>query len=134
MLAGFPDIFKQLVGNITLRHSKEQVRDQLAIPPQSRLVIRVPFTHIEEQQYSNLYEDMCEECGFDRAGNSLNTHGGPDSATRIVRMRSWLTRLRQTCLHPRVGHRNWRVCGRRQMLHTVDEGGTKANRSYRSWS
>lgn len=107
------DLFRSLIGEITLRHSKELVRDELRIPPQSRQVASLPFTAIEESHYTQLHHEMQQECGFDSRGGPLEEEWNPDSPVTIEKMRSWLQRLRQTCLHPEVGGRNRRALGKR---------------------
>lgn len=107
------DLLRKLIGEITLRHSKELVRDELRIPPQSRRVASLPFTAIEESHYTQLHHDMQQECGFDDKGAPIDEEWDPNSSATIEKMRSWLQRLRQTCLHPEVGGRNRRALGRR---------------------
>ncbi|KAI9800596.1 MAG: hypothetical protein M1833_003254 [Piccolia ochrophora] len=101
--------FQMMFSQITLRHSKDQVREELRLPPQKRVVVTVPFTQIEEQHYGNLYQQMCDDCGLDKDGAPTDGQWDPDDAVVIERMRRWLTRLRQTCLHPEVGGRNRRA-------------------------
>lgn len=107
------DLFRKLIGEITLRHSKELVRDELRIPPQTRQVATLPFTAIEESHYTQLHHDMQQECGFDAKGAPLEEDWDPNSPIIIEKMRTWLQRLRQTCLHPEVGGRNRKALGRR---------------------
>jgi E3 ubiquitin-protein ligase SHPRH len=105
-------LFRNMLRNTAIRHSKDMVREDLRLPPQSRHTITVPFTAIEEQHYAQLFHEMCEDCGLSRDGAPLADDWDPDSATTIEKMRTWLTRLRQTCLHPEVGGRNRRALGR----------------------
>ena len=107
----FQPVLGSIVNTIAIRHSKDLVRRELDLPPQKRVVITVPFTAIEEQHYGQLYEQMCEECGLDMSGAPLNNDWDPDDPSIIDTMRTWLTRLRQTCLHPEVAGRNRRVLG-----------------------
>jgi E3 ubiquitin-protein ligase SHPRH len=107
----FQPAFKSILNTIALRHSKDRIRNELRLPPQKRVVITVPFTPVEEQHYSHLYEQMCEECGLDSSGSPLREDWDPDSQSTIEKMRNWLTRLRQTCLHPEVAGSNRRALG-----------------------
>jgi len=107
------DLFRKLISSIALRHSKELVRDELRIPAQSRCTVNIPFTAIEESHYAQLHFDMQQDCGLDKFGAPLDGDWDPDSAVVIEKMRSWLQRLRQTCLHPEVGGRNRKALGRR---------------------
>ncbi|MCJ1282018.1 hypothetical protein MMC26_001341 [Xylographa opegraphella] len=122
MVLNYQPIFRILFGTIALRHTKELVRGEIQLPPQKRVVLSIPFTQIEEQHYSTLYQQMCEECGFDKEGQPLNDSWNADSAGVVEKMRTWLTRLRQTCLHPEVGDRNRRALGHNHgPLRTVGE-------------
>ncbi|KAL1881049.1 hypothetical protein Plec18167_003591 [Paecilomyces lecythidis] len=107
----FKPVFRDIIGKLALRHSKDYIRDELRLPPQRRVVITVPFTPIEEQHYSHLYEQMCEDCGLDATGAPLDGEWDPDSQLVIDKMRGWLTRLRQTCLHPEVAVSTRRAFG-----------------------
>jgi E3 ubiquitin-protein ligase SHPRH len=114
--------FKSIVERLSLRHSKEFIRDDLKLPPQKRIVITIPFTAIEEQHYGQLFEQMCEACGVDPTGAPLEQDWNPESQASIEKMRGWLTRLRQTCLHPEVARRNRKALGiRNGPLRSVDE-------------
>ncbi|KAH8422920.1 putative SNF2 family helicase/ATPase [Aspergillus melleus] len=96
----FRPVLARIVHSISLRHSKDHVRNELHLPPQKRIVITIPFTAVEEQYYGQLYEEMCEECGLDLSGAPINDGWSPEDSAVIEKMRSWLVRLRQTCLHP----------------------------------
>ncbi|KAH0318952.1 hypothetical protein KCU71_g4847, partial [Aureobasidium melanogenum] len=118
----YGDLFKTLFGHLTLRHTKDQVRHELRLPPQRRVVLTLPFTQVEEQNYKTLFETMCEECGCQSDGSPLTDSWDPESPALLQKMRTWLCQLRQTCLHPQVGGRNRRALGRGQgPLRTVAE-------------
>lgn len=101
----FRPVLASIVHNIALRHSKDHVRNELHLPPQKRIVITIPFTAVEEQRYGQLFEQMCEDCGLDLSGAPLNDDWSPEDSAVIEKMRNWLVRLRQTCLHPAGNHR-----------------------------
>lgn len=118
----FHYILARMVNTITIRHNKDHVRSELDLPRQKRVVITIPFTAIEEQHYGQLYEQMCEECGLDTSGAPLAGDWNPDDPYTIDRMRNWLSRLRQTCLHPEVAGSNRRALGTGSgPLRSVDE-------------
>lgn len=94
----FKPVFKSLVKKLALRHNKDVVQDELQLPRQKRVVITIPFTPIEEQNYEQLFQQMCEECGFDLNGTPLDS----EDPRPVEKMRTWLLRLRQACLHPEV--------------------------------
>jgi E3 ubiquitin-protein ligase SHPRH len=118
----FGPVLVSIINSIALRHSKDRVRDELCLPPQKRIVITIPFTPVEEQHYGQLFEEMCEQCGLDAFGAPLSDEWNPEDLAIIERMRAWLTRLRQTCLHPEVSGSNRRALGAGNgPLRTVDE-------------
>lgn len=114
--------FKEIFGKIAIRHSKERVRNELQLPTQKRIVMTVPFIALEEQNYSALFTQMCQECEFGPGGEPLKDEYWMDSPNTAEKMRNWLRRLRQTCLHPQVGTKNRRALGGGTgFLRTVDE-------------
>ena len=116
------EIFKHIFGTIALRHTKDQIKNEIRLPPQKRVVITVPFTQIEEQHYLTLFKEMSEECGLDLNGAPLTEDWDPESPVVIEKMRNWLIRLRQTCLHPEVGVKNRKALGNgKGPLRTVGE-------------
>ncbi|OBT70212.1 hypothetical protein VE03_00160 [Pseudogymnoascus sp. 23342-1-I1] len=121
MLRNLP-AFQSLFRRIALRHTKSIVRDELQLPPQKRYVITMPFTPVEEQHYQSLFQKMCDECGVDLQGGPLTDGWDPTRRRTIERMRAWLSRLRQTALHPEIGVKNRRALGRKDgPLRTVEE-------------
>ncbi|KAF2156784.1 hypothetical protein K461DRAFT_272867 [Myriangium duriaei CBS 260.36] len=118
----FQSEFKRLFSIIALRHTKDKIRGELKLPPQRRIVVNIPFTAVEEQNYTSLFEEMAYDCGLTIDGSPLTDDWDPNSKGVIERMRGWLVRLRQTCLHPQVGRRNQRALGRSgDTLRTVEE-------------
>ncbi|KAL8954064.1 MAG: hypothetical protein Q9222_000121 [Ikaeria aurantiellina] len=116
------DVFKSIFRHLALRHVKEEIKDDIKLPPQRRVIITVPFTQIEDQNYLNLYNQMCDDCGLDANGAPISEDWDPNAASTIEKMRMWLLRLRQTCLHAEVGVRNRKALGKgKNPLRTVDE-------------
>ncbi|KAF2015869.1 ATP-dependent DNA helicase [Aaosphaeria arxii CBS 175.79] len=114
--------FQTLFNQITLRHSKDRIRDELRLPPQKRVVITMPFTAIEEQNYSEMIRHMCDTCGLSPEGNPTSDDYDPADPEILERMRDWLVRLRQTCLHAHVGRKNRKALGAKNgPLRTVHE-------------
>ena len=122
LVSQYREVFKHIFGTLTLRHTKSQIKDDIQLPTQKRVVITVPFTQIEEQHYSTMYQQMCDDCGLDVKGSPLLETWNPTSPDTTERMRSWLTRLRQTCLHPSIGGQNRRALGLGEgPLRTISE-------------
>lgn len=115
-------LFRRIIGDIALRHTKAYIREELHLPAQKRVVLTVPFSAIEHQHYSTLFAEMCEDVGVNSDGSPKGGAWNPEDSRTIEVMRGWLLRLRQTCLHPQVGGRNRRALGRGQgPLRTVAE-------------
>lgn len=115
-------LFRRIFGEIAMRHTKAQIREDLHLPPQKRVVITVPFSAIEQQHYSTLFSEMCEAIGVQNDGTPKSDQWNPNDLANIEAMRSFLIRLRQTCLHPQVGGKNRKALGRGQgPLRTVAE-------------
>jgi len=114
--------FQKIFNLISMRHSKRLVRNEIAIPPQKRYVITMPFTAVEEQHYQSLFEELAETCGLDGRGNPLQGDWDPEDPAVQRAMRVALDRLRQTVLHPEVGIRNRRALGHKVgPMRTVTE-------------
>jgi E3 ubiquitin-protein ligase SHPRH len=116
--AAFRGIFNQ----IALRHNKDKIRTELHLPPQRRAVITVSFTAIEEQNYNDMFRQMSDACWLTEEGQPKPGFLGWDHPTVVERMREWLVRLRQTCLHAHVGGKNKKALGGKNApLRTIDE-------------
>ncbi|KAI9739675.1 MAG: hypothetical protein M1834_006393 [Cirrosporium novae-zelandiae] len=111
MTTAYKPVFKDIFCQLTLRHTKDQVRDELRLPHQKRIVITMSFTAVEEQYYNHLFQQMCDDCHLSREGAPVDDFWDPESSTSIEKMRAWLTTLRRTCLHPDAGARNRKTLG-----------------------
>ncbi|KAL0779450.1 hypothetical protein CaCOL14_003934 [Colletotrichum acutatum] len=111
-------LFKSLFGSIALRHTKQLVRHEIAVPPQKRYVITLPFTAVEEQYYGEMFKTMAKSCGLDLLGAPVKSDWTPEK--NETEMRTWLNRLRQAALHPEIVQ--IRGTGRKVgPMRTVDE-------------
>ncbi|KAK4979389.1 hypothetical protein LTR66_010527 [Elasticomyces elasticus] len=114
--------FHELFKDLALRHTKDLVQHELALPPQELFTITLPFSAIEQQNYKSLREEMCKDIGLSHSGDPLSDDWDPECPLIIGKMRSWLARLRSTCLHPEVGAKNRKALGRGDgPLRTVAE-------------
>lgn len=105
-------LFRSMIHDTTIRHTKDFIREDLRLPPQSRHMITLPFTAIEEQHYENLFDEMCNAVNLRADGSPQTDDWNPEDPKIVEAMRKWLSRLRQTCLHPEVGARNRKALGR----------------------
>ena len=112
LVSHYRPFFRAMINTIAIRHTKDFIREDLQLPPQSRHTITLPFTAVEEQHYENLFDEMCNVVNLRADGSPRTDDWDPENPKIIEEMRRWLTRLRQTCLHPEVGHRNRKALGR----------------------
>ncbi|KAH8131287.1 E3 ubiquitin-protein ligase SHPRH [Trichoderma asperellum] len=116
----YKPLFQQLFKSISIRHTKASVRDEIALPPQRRFVISMPFTAVEEQHYQSLYKEMAEACKLNTDGDPLVEKWNQEEYEDVMRL--WLNRLRQTALHPEVGVYGRRILGGKERpMRTVEE-------------
>ncbi|KAG9255237.1 SNF2 family N-terminal domain-containing protein [Emericellopsis atlantica] len=116
----YKPVLQSLVGTIAIRHTKSLVRHEIALPPQHRFAISVPFTAVEEQHYQSLFKQMTEACDVDEQGKPIVEDWKPSVYEEA--MRTWLNRLRQTALHPEIGAYSRRVLGHsNRPMRTLDE-------------
>lgn len=114
--------FRRVFNLLSMRHNKSLVRNEIAIPPQKRYVLSMPFSAVEEQHYQSLFEELAETCGLDAQGHPLQADWDPEDPGVQRAMRVALDRLRQTVLHPEVGIRSRRALGRKAgPMRTVSE-------------
>lgn len=120
LTARYKPLFQQLFKSIAIRHTKASVRDEIALPPQRRYVISMPFTAVEEQHYQSLYKEMAEACKLSKDGDATVEKWNQEDYEDVMRL--WLNRLRQTALHPEIGVYGHRVLGGKERpMRTVEE-------------
>ncbi|TKA27788.1 hypothetical protein B0A50_04889 [Salinomyces thailandicus] len=122
VIANYRHLFRRVFGQIALRHTKAEIREELRLPSQKRVVLTLPFSAVEQQHYSTLFNEMCHEVGVNTDGSPRSLDWDPEGEGTVEAMRIWLARLRQVCLHLQVGKRNRKALGRGQgPLRTVAE-------------
>ncbi|ODV80177.1 uncharacterized protein CANTADRAFT_89757 [Suhomyces tanzawaensis NRRL Y-17324] len=97
--------FIDLWTSISIRHTKAMTHDDIKLPPQSRVLLTIPFTAIEQDLYNQLLEECLATICLDVNGNPISNDWEP-SSTILAYMRSWLLRLRQVCCNPQIGKLN----------------------------
>lgn len=114
-------LFQKLFQSLSLRHTKALVRDEILLPPQKRYVISMPFSAVEEQHYQSLFREMADDCDLSLAGAPTMDDWDPEDYE--AQMRTWLTRLRQTALHPEVGVYSRKLLGynKERPMRTIEE-------------
>ncbi|XXZ97957.1 hypothetical protein QA089_000437 [Meyerozyma guilliermondii] len=97
--------FVSLWSQIGIRHTKDMVHDDIQLPEQRRILMTVPFSLVEQENYNQLFEDFLASVCLDINGNPVLEDWDP-SPTILAYMRSWLVRLRQVCSNPQIGNLN----------------------------
>ncbi|KAK9452328.1 SNF2 family N-terminal domain-containing protein [Limtongia smithiae] len=101
--------FCNFFSRISVRHTKDMVKDSIALPPQRRIVLTIPFTTVEENNYRHLFQEFLDDCGFNADGSPARDDWNP--TVELSKMSHWLSRLRQTCCHAQIGVNNRRALG-----------------------
>lgn len=121
LITFYKPLFQNLFQSLALRHTKALVRDEILLPPQKRYVISMPFSAVEEQHYQSLFKEMADDCDLSLVGAPKIDDWEPEEYES--QMRTWLTRLRQTALHPEVGIYSRRLLGynKERPMRTIEE-------------
>lgn len=99
------DDFVALWTDLALRHTKAMVHDDIKLPPQNRVLLTVPFTHVEQDLYNLMFEECLAAIGLDVNGNPMVDDWEPLPSVMLY-MSVWLLRLRQVCCNPQIGNLN----------------------------
>lgn len=102
---GRNDNFVSLWSQIGIRHTKDMVHDDIQLPPQRRILMTVPFSLVEQENYNQLFGDFLAGVCLDYDGNPV-LEDWDATPTILAHMRLWLVRLRQVCSNPQIGHLN----------------------------
>jgi E3 ubiquitin-protein ligase SHPRH len=94
--------FMKLWKRLAIRHTKAMVHEDIQLPPQRRVLLTIPFTPIEQDNYNQLYEECLSSICLDEDGNPSSADWAP-SASVMMYMSSWLQKLRQICNNPQIG-------------------------------
>jgi E3 ubiquitin-protein ligase SHPRH len=89
--------FDRLFQNICLRHTKEMVGTQVNLPKQTRIMLRAPFSTIENDNYHDLFNRFLEQVGLNESGEPIVE--GFDYERSRAGMRTWSSKLRMVCCH-----------------------------------
>ncbi|KAJ3309377.1 hypothetical protein HDU76_003646, partial [Blyttiomyces sp. JEL0837] len=115
-------------GRLMHRHTKDFLKDELALPQQTQYIVELEFSLVERHYYDELLQRSLEEIKTGAIGARQWTGGtGTLRRGRVPRaeedsgmaLRSLLLQLRQTCCHPQIGERNRQTLG--EKLRSIDE-------------
>lgn len=88
--------------DLSLRHTKAMVHNDIKLPPQQRVLLTMPFTKVEQDKYDQTFESTLASIG-------IYTDTVPKkseielTSSACVHLRSWLVKLRQLCGNLQVG-------------------------------
>ncbi|GMG19783.1 unnamed protein product [Ambrosiozyma monospora] len=111
-------MFIRLFESICLRHTKKMVASQIQLPSQTRMLLRMPFSTIERDNYDFFFEKFLSEVGLDEIGNPSVDGYDPDFAYSY--MRQWLPRLRRICSHAQLYTDTKKTVGSREHESSAD--------------
>ncbi|KAJ3312124.1 hypothetical protein HDV04_003378 [Boothiomyces sp. JEL0838] len=113
------NILKNILSSVVRRNLKKDVEDELVIPNQHNNIIRLNYSPVEYQYYSDLVDEAMADIGPEppcltgkQTRADIQKYESKVSK-RLERMRHWLLRLRQTCCHPQVSVENRKALGGR---------------------
>jgi E3 ubiquitin-protein ligase SHPRH len=102
-----PADFEVIMSTIAIRHTATMVKDDIAIPSQTRYLLSLPFNAVEQNNYQHLFASFLDACGLNDDGSLRN----PMESIENGKLSSWFLRLRQACGHARIGQSNRRALG-----------------------
>ncbi|ODV96318.1 hypothetical protein PACTADRAFT_49681, partial [Pachysolen tannophilus NRRL Y-2460] len=100
--SSLPLHFIRLFKNITLKHTKKMVSEDIKLPLQRRILLTLPFTPVEQNNYDHLFEEFLSTVCLNDKGEPV-VEGWEPTTTILAYMREWLVRLRLACCHAQIG-------------------------------
>ncbi|WFD25319.1 RING-type E3 ubiquitin transferase [Malassezia nana] len=97
----------RVLRHLGIRHTKVQVQHEMVLPPQTRYLVPVDFTHVETAFYKDVWHASLSALELDADGAPLTDTWELDVAV----LRAQLQRLRQACTHPHVALRGGHTLG-----------------------
>lgn len=83
------DVFYRIFEPLVCRNTKHYVKSELALPPQTKALLSVDFTAVEEINYQHIFEQMLDDCGLTPTGSLIRQDGVVND--RITdKMKKWL--------------------------------------------
>ena len=81
----FYEVFRPLV----CRNTKHSVKDEMRLPPQTKTLLSVDFTAVEEINYQHIFEQMLDDCGLTPSGTP-NRQNWDLNDQVAIKMKRWL--------------------------------------------
>src|SRR5205814_709281 len=83
------DAFLRIFQPLVCRNTKHYVKDEMALPPQTKALLSVDFTAVEEINYQHIFEQMLDDCGLTSVGVPIRQDGVLND--RVTdKMKKWL--------------------------------------------
>ncbi|OLL23782.1 putative ATP-dependent helicase [Neolecta irregularis DAH-3] len=111
-------LFKPLFRELTCRHTLNSVKSEMLLPPYTRVLFQLDLTVAEDEYYRHLFRQMLDFIGLTEQLTPIYSDWSLQQETE--KMRKWLVRLRQICVHPRVGQANRTLMKEARPLQTVE--------------
>jgi E3 ubiquitin-protein ligase SHPRH len=68
------DTFYKIFSPLVCRNTKLIVKDEMVLPPQTKALLSIDFTAVEEINYQHVYEQMLDDCGLSPNGSPLRSN------------------------------------------------------------
>jgi E3 ubiquitin-protein ligase SHPRH len=83
------DSFYRIFQPLVCRNTKHYVKDEMALPPQTKALLSIDFTAVEEINYQHIFEQMLDDCGLTSTGNPIRPNMAMND--RVTdKMKKWL--------------------------------------------
>lgn len=115
------------MAKLATRFTKPQVRLEMVLPQQTRILVPITFTAIESAFYRDIYHRLLSALGIDlddfSSREQLQTHIGSVFHDDVTQLRSTLLALRQACTHPQIASTGVRgtALATSQSIRSMDE-------------
>ena len=84
------DAFYHIFEPLVCRHTKRYVKDEMALPPQTKALLSVDFTAVEEINYQHIFEQMLDDCGLNAMGTPIRQNWDVSDTRVTEKMKKWL--------------------------------------------
>jgi E3 ubiquitin-protein ligase SHPRH len=81
--------FERIFQPLVCRNTKHYIKDEMALPPQTKALLAIDFTAVEEINYQHVFEQMLDDCGLTATGSpTRNNWALNDRVTE--KLKRWL--------------------------------------------
>lgn len=119
-------LFDRIFQRICIRHTKEMVGNQINLPKQRRIMLRSPFSTIENDNYYDLFNRFLSQVGLNSNGEPIAEGFDYDQSKNIMRL--WSSKLRMVCCHALLAG----SLNRRNIIHQTNLGSNASIKNKKS--